>query len=157
MPQQPVMFSSCWSPAWSQTAPGWHLIRQPAFIVCQPTWLCWSPWKEQHTQADPTSVQWGWGQDCWKAIPSSPLPNSAGCLLETPLSGDEFVILEVRVQSQTVELWDGHWLQNLISISLCIEIASNDNNPCFPVREMPPHTITLPALKDVSRSVHQSA
>ena len=77
MPQQPVMFSSCWSPAWSQTAAGWHVILQP-FIACQPTWLCWSPWHEQQTQADPTSVQWGWDQDCWQDIPSSPLPNSAG-------------------------------------------------------------------------------
>jgi hypothetical protein len=38
----------------------------------------------------------------------------------------------------------GHWLQNLISISLCIEIASNDDEPRFPVREKPLHTITLP-------------
>ena len=36
-------------------------------------------------QAKPTSVQSGQGQDCWQAIPSDPLPNSGGILLETPL------------------------------------------------------------------------
>ncbi|XP_066543051.1 uncharacterized protein mlphb [Hoplias malabaricus] len=41
------------------------------------------------------------------------------------------VILEDRVRSQTVEIWHCHWLQNFISISLCIEIASNDDKPRF--------------------------
>ena len=44
--------------------------------------------------------------------------------------GASIVMLEDRVRSQTVEIWDCHWLQNLISISLCIEIASNDK-PSF--------------------------
>ena len=44
--------------------------------------------------------------------------------------GASVVILEDRVRSQTVEIWDCHWLQNLFSISLCIEIASNDDKPC---------------------------
>lgn len=39
---------------------------------------------------------------------------------------------------------DCHWLQNNISISLCTEIASNDEKPCFPVKVMLTHTITLP-------------
>ena len=37
--------------------------------------------------------------------------------------GASVVILEERVWFQTVEIWDCHWLQNLISMSLCIEIA----------------------------------
>ena len=45
--------------------------------------------------------------------------------------GVNVVILEDRVRSQTVEIWDCHWLQNLISISLCIEIASNEDKPRF--------------------------
>lgn len=45
--QQPGTFSSCWSPAWSHNAVGWHLILQPAFPPSQPLWLCWSLWQEQ--------------------------------------------------------------------------------------------------------------
>ena len=40
-------------------------------------------------QANPTSVQWGWDPDYQQAIPSSLLPNSAGSLWETLLSGVE--------------------------------------------------------------------
>ena len=55
--QQAGTSSSCWSPAWSPTAVGWHPIPQSAFVKIQPIWLCWSHWHEQLTQADPTSVQ----------------------------------------------------------------------------------------------------
>ncbi|XP_051239305.1 uncharacterized protein LOC127353784 [Dicentrarchus labrax] len=39
--------------------------------------------------------------------------------------GASVVILEDSVQSQTVEIWDCHWLQNLISIALCIETLTH--------------------------------
>ncbi|KAL6490631.1 hypothetical protein MHYP_G00009760 [Metynnis hypsauchen] len=45
--------------------------------------------------------------------------------------GASIVILEERVRCQIVEIWDCHWLQNFILISLCIEIASSDDKPCF--------------------------
>ena len=45
--------------------------------------------------------------------------------------GVSVVIFEDRVRSQTEEIWDCHWLQNVISLSLCIEIASNDDEPRF--------------------------
>lgn len=64
-PQQSGTSSSCWSPAWwSHTAVGWHPILQAAVDTSQQSWLCWSLWHKQHTQADLTSVQWGWGRDC---------------------------------------------------------------------------------------------
>src|SRR4029434_147668 len=56
-PQQLGPSSSCWSPAWSHTAVGWHPIPQPGFVASQPTWLRWSLWHIQHAQADPTSIQ----------------------------------------------------------------------------------------------------
>ncbi|KAL7889584.1 hypothetical protein AOLI_G00018420 [Acnodon oligacanthus] len=75
-------------------------------------------------------------------------------LFDKPRSvGASVVNLEDRVRSQTVEIWDCHWLQNFILISLCIEIASNVTSLIFPVREMLPHTITLPPPKDVTLSV----
>ena len=40
------------------------MASQSSSSICQPTWLCWLLWHEQHAQADPTSVQWGLGQDC---------------------------------------------------------------------------------------------
>lgn len=64
-------------------------------------------------------------------VQSSPPPNSGGSLREIPLCGGaSIVLLYNRVQSQIVEIWDCHWLPNLISISLCIDIASNDCKPC---------------------------
>lgn len=43
---------------------------------------------------------------------------------------ESVVILEDEVQSRTVET-DYYRLQNLMWISLCIESASNVDNPCF--------------------------
>lgn len=64
-------------------------------------------------------------------VQSSPLPNSGRSLWETPLCwGASIVLLENRVQSQTVKIWDCHWLPNLISLSQCIDITSNDGKPC---------------------------
>lgn len=31
----------------------------------------------------------------------------------------------------TVEMWDCHWVPNLISISFCIDIVSSDDKPCL--------------------------
>ena len=45
--------------------------------------------------------------------------------------GASVVILEDEVRSQIVEIWDRHWLQNLIPISHCIEMAFNDDKPYF--------------------------
>ena len=88
-PQQLGTSSSCWSPAWSHTAVGWHPIPQPGFVASQPTWLRWSLWHVQHAQADPTGIQLGWGLDSRQAIPSSPLPNSGGTLWWSCLCGGE--------------------------------------------------------------------
>ena len=49
--KQPGTSSSCWSPAWSHTAAGWHPILQSAVVASQPTGLCWSLLHEQHAQA----------------------------------------------------------------------------------------------------------
>ena len=65
------------------------------------------------------------------------------------------VILEDRVWSQTVNIWDFHYLLNFISISLCIEITSNDHEPSFSSK-MLPHTTTLHPPKDVCLLVQQS-
>jgi len=45
--------------------------------------------------------------------------------------GASVVILEDGVRAQIVEIWDSHRLQNLIPISHCIEMAFNDDKPCF--------------------------
>ena len=128
-PQQPGNSSSCWSPAWSHTAVGWHPILQPAFVTSQPTWLCWSLWHqpklipqvfngvEVRTTSRPFHPL---HSHILQVVSDKPQP-----------VGESVVILEDRVRSQTVEIWDCHWLQNLISLSLCIEIASNDDKPCF--------------------------
>ena len=122
--------SSCWSHA----AVGWHPILQPAFVTSQTTWLCWSLWIEQHAQADPqlfTGVE----------VRTAGRPSS----LMNPLWVQAFLD---RVWSQTVEIWDCHWLQNLIPISLCIEIASNDDEPGFSSeRDAVPHHHTAPTKR----------
>ena len=58
-PQQLGTSSSCWSPAWSHTAVGWHPFPQPGFVTRQPTCLHWSLWHVQHAQAD-WSSKWEW-------------------------------------------------------------------------------------------------
>ena len=50
---------------------------------------------------------------------------------KSPSVRASIVILEDRVQSQTGEIQECHWLQYLILISLCIEIGSHDDKPCF--------------------------
>jgi len=45
--------------------------------------------------------------------------------------GVSVVLLEDGVRSQILEIWDIHWLQNLIPISHCIEITFNDDKFCF--------------------------
>ena len=45
--------------------------------------------------------------------------------------GASVVILEDGVRSQIVEIWDRHWLQNIIPIFDCIEIAFNGDQACF--------------------------
>ena len=54
------------------------------------------------------------------------------------------VISEDRVWSQTVEIWDYHWLKKFISISLCIQVVCNDDKPNHSSEGDLAHTITLP-------------
>ena len=79
-PQQPG--TACWSPAWSHTAVGWQPILKPS--ICQPTWLCWSPWHEQHSRADPTSVQVGLRSGLLAAHPILSTPKFLEVVSEKP-------------------------------------------------------------------------
>lgn len=120
-PQQPGTCSSCWSPAWSHTVVGWYPMPQPGRL----TWLCWSLWRGQHAQADPTGVQ------CFRsglAIPTSQLTRVCVVVPEKPYSVG---ILKYTAQTQTMEIWKCHWLQNLIFISLQVGIATADGSPCL--------------------------
>lgn len=56
-----------WLPAWSNTTVGWHtiLIKKSINILVLISLA-------QTAQ----SVQWDWSQKCWRAVLSSPLPNS---------------------------------------------------------------------------------
>lgn len=62
-----------------------YRILQPAFPTSQPMWLCWSLWQQLHSQADLIIVH-----NCSQSILSQ--------------------IIEDGAQSQTVEMWDCHWL-----------------------------------------------
>lgn len=87
-------------------------------------WLCWSLCYKWHVQADPTSGQWGWGQGVGQVNPSPPFAYSGGSLWLM-----RSVLLSWRItSSRTLCHWDHPWLQNLISICLCIE---NDHKPHF--------------------------
>ena len=101
---------------------------------------------EQQTQADPTCDQGGWGHYCWQANP-----------IHLEVVSEEPWSMGVSVLSQTIKILDSHWLQTFISVSLCIEMASNDVKPhrsastkrCYSVQQtLKPslcflHTLTL--------------
>lgn len=103
------------SPCWSHITVGWHPILQLGHsgMTCTPKLI---PQVSSGLEVRTSS---------------SPLPNS-GVILEVinPVC-EGVVILEDRVQSQTVEIWNCLRLQNLISISLCFKIAADDDKPCF--------------------------
>ena len=98
-PKQPGTSSSRWSPDRSHTAGGRLRILQPAFAASRPTRLCWSLWHKQHTQADPTSVQWRWGQDCWQ-------PRETGDWLRTVCSwlSGQGAVWHIVLQTLTADL-----------------------------------------------------
>ena len=126
--QQLGTSSSCWS----LTTVGWHSFPQLAFVASQPMWISWSLWNKQKAQADPAEVFNG----VEVRTAGRPLHCLHSYILEvvsdkTHSVGVSVVILEDRIWSQTVEIWDRRWLQNVILISLCIESASTDDERCF--------------------------
>nr|WPK86747.1 NLRC3-like protein 133 [Sebastes schlegelii] len=67
---------------------------------------------------------------CISRHPAS-TPDARGVCDNPGSVGANVVILEDEVRSVIVEIWDCHWLQNFIPISHCIEMAFNDEKPCF--------------------------
>lgn len=65
----------------THTAVGRHSVLQTALVAkhTNPVWLVALAQTAEPSWLD--SRQWGWGQNCWQAVPSSLLPSSGGRLL----------------------------------------------------------------------------
>ena len=71
--------------------------------------------------------------------------------------GAGFVILEDKVKSQILEIWDRHGSRISFQYLTALRLPLMMTSSVLPVGEIPPYTIILPPLKDVTRSVQQSA
>lgn len=141
-PQQPGIFSSCWSLAWPHTAVRRHPILKPALVTSQPTWLCHSG-TNSAPKLIPQVVQRSWGQGCW-VRPFHPLHFQTLGEQHCDVGGWSFV---PNCEDRGLPLVCRTSSRHLSSLILPLVMTS----PVFPVKETPPHTIPL------SRSEQQSA
>ena len=123
-PQQPGTSSSCWShPAVGMAShSSTSTCHKSANIAMLVTLV----------QADPPSVQWGWCQDCWQAIPSSSLPNSGGRPWETLLCvwPGRLCLYHALIHLKNVWYWQIHYnlLISFYFSPLCVFV-----HVCVPV------------------------